>query len=124
MKRRCPSATGGRFATLKGFSLTFCGHSPGWGGAVATLRRDKAGIVFGRIWEITWADLYRLDGFEGHPYCYERQRMTLDDGTEVMIYIKPVNGDQAAPSESYFTTIARGYQQVDLPLDKLVDAVN
>jgi gamma-glutamylcyclotransferase len=123
MKRRCPSATGGRFVSLKGYSLTFCGHSKGWGGAVATIRHDEQGIVYGRVWEVSWNDLIRLDGFEGHPYVYERRLMTLDDGTEAMIYIKPIKGDVASPSESYFTTIARGYQQVDLALDKLVDAV-
>ena len=123
MKRRCPSASGGRFVTLKGYSLTFVGHSTSWGGAVATIRPDESGIVYGRVWELTWADLMKLDRFEGHPYAYERQSMTLDDGTEAMIYIKPVENNVGSPSESYFTTIARGYQQADLSLDKLVDAV-
>lgn len=123
MKDRCPSAKGGRFVSLRGYSLTFCGFSTRWGGAVATIRPDSKGVVWGRVWTMSWADLRRLDGFEGHPFAYRRTLTALDDGSQAMVYIKPVENNLGAPSEEYFRTIARGYQQAELDLDKLVDAV-
>ena len=123
MVRRCPSAKGGEFGSLSGYALKFCGFSKGWGGAVATIAEDDNGVVWGRVWEMSWADLKALDGFEGHPFVYRRSLMDLDDGSKAMVYVKPVADNLGAPSESYFKTIARGYQQVKLSLDKLVDSV-
>lgn len=123
MLRRCPSAEiieGSR--ALDGYSLTFCGHSNKWGGGVATIVSSGEGVVFGRLYSLTWGDVRRLDGFEGHPYVYKRQYVRLTDGSMALTYIKPVNNNIKPPSHSYFTTIARGYQQVGIDLDKLIDA--
>lgn len=89
---------------------------------MATIVKDQEGSVLGRVWEITWDDLRRLDAFEGHPYVYRRRILTLDDGQRPMVYIKPVDDDENGPSEAYFRTIANGYLQADLDLENLVDA--
>lgn len=123
MLKRCPSAqeVEGKY-TLDGYRLTFCGHSNKWGGGVATIIKERFDIVLGRLFSLTWSDVYKLDGFEGHPYVYKRQYVTLTDGQRVLTYIKPVKNNESRPSHSYFTTIARGYQQVGYELDKLVDS--
>lgn len=123
MKTRCPTATGGRLVHLEDHMLTFCGFSHNWGGAVATIVPCAGEFVWGRVWTMSWPDLRRLDGFEGHPYAYRRSLMRLDDGSKAMVYVKPVEGNLGAPSEDYFKTIAQGYLQANLELDKLVDAV-
>ena len=123
MIKRCPSAklVDGQYA-LDGYKLTFCGHSNKWGGGVATIVKSGEGVVLGRLYSLTWSDIRRLDGFEGHPYVYKRQYITLTDGQSVLTYIKPVKKNLNPPSTLYFRTIARGYQQVGYELDKLVDA--
>ena len=89
---------------------------------MATIVKNNNGIVLGRLYSMTWADIHNLDGFEGHPYVYKRQYVTLTDGQSVLTYIKPVKKNENKPSTSYFKTIARGYQQAGYNLDKLVDA--
>lgn len=123
MKKRCPSAleVSGQYA-LDGYKLTFCGHSNKWGGGVATIVKSGEGVVLGRLYSLTWSDVFKLDGFEGHPYVYKRQYITLTDGQSVLTYIKPVKNNLNAPSDSYFSTIARGYQQCEYELEKLIDA--
>ncbi len=123
MKKRCPSAreVEGHYS-LDGYRLAFCGYSNSWGGGVATIEPFKIGVVLGRLYSMTWDDVRRLDGYEGHPHVYRRSYKTLTDGQSVLTYVKPIKNNRTSPSESYFTTIARGYQQVGYDLEKLVDA--
>lgn len=122
MKQRCPSATGGWTASLMGYRLAFTGHSVGWGGAVATIEGSAFDTVYGRVWDISFNDLMTLDGYEGHPFAYERHSVFLDDGTEAYTYFKKP-ATKSLPSESYIKAIARGYIQAGLDVKFLLDAV-
>lgn len=128
MGRRCPSArTVGR-ATLKGWRLTFTGYSSGWGGATATIVRDKDAEVTGVVYELwTQEDVKRLDAFEGFPTVHECRELKVRiegraERVKAWAYIKLATV-VGAPSEAYFKTIAGGLKEHHHGTDALRAAV-
>lgn len=130
MLRRCPSAVDLGRARLRGHRLLFSGFSRGWGGAVATVAPSPKHRVEGALYRVTLADLERLDGHEGTPWCYERLRLSVrlrgSDGradrdviAEVYVKADPTPG---CPSRTYLEAIARGYHRLGIKVDGLVDA--
>ena len=71
MKRRCPSSKLISKGSLSDHRLTFNRYSSGWGGGVADVIQAKDSKVWGLIFEISDADLERLDRYEG---CYKDQK--------------------------------------------------
>jgi len=113
MSYRCPDAVAVQSLQLKGWRLAFSG--------VATIRPDPAGTVDGALWAISDTDEQALDTFEGWPTLYRKEILSCD-GLEFMVYI--MNCDQPwPPGSGYLETIARGYQDWGLGLDKLAAAV-
>lgn len=79
MKIRCPQSSYVGKAILPNYALAFGGFSAGWGGAVATIERAAGAQVEGVLYLLPRADLWRLDGYEGHPRSYRREmRRVLD----------------------------------------------
>ncbi len=113
MRRRCPSARLVGAAILDGYRLGFAGQSAAWGGAVATVVRDRQGRVPGLVWALSAEDLERLDRCEGHPRSYQRRRLLVDTGEarrrRVYVYVKE-DAEHAVPTEAYFGVLWRAYQ--------------
>lgn len=113
MVYRCPDAVDVQPFYLKGWRLAFSG--------VATIVPDPAGCVAGALWAISDSDEESLDVFEGWPTLYRKEIIQADD-LEFMVYV--MNSDQPwEPSPGYLETIARGYQDWNLDLDYLSQAV-
>lgn len=112
---RCPDATIVGSAVLEGHRLAFVGHSGLWGGAVATVRPAAKAEVLGELMLLTDADLARLDGFEGAPHVYRRERVQVrthsasGEGREVTAWTYTRDGEEAPPSLTYVARIATGY---------------
>lgn len=64
-----------------GFGLVSLGAYP------ALVRDMNGGNVFGEVYEITPETLAATDRLEGHPHLYQREVVTLDNGTPVWAYI-------------------------------------
>ena len=113
MAQRCPSAVAIEPFYLHDYRLMFSG--------VATIEPAEGARVPGALWAITEACEQSLDVFEGYPWLYRKQEITVD-GMPVMFYVM----NSAAPSEpgaSYLQTIAQGYGDFGLVLDDLWAAV-
>jgi len=81
-----------------------------WGGAVATLVRDREGRVPGLVWAVSADHLERLDRCEGHPFAYRRKRLLVDTGEarrrRVHVCVKD-DAEQALLTEAYLGVIWR-----------------
>jgi gamma-glutamylcyclotransferase (GGCT)/AIG2-like uncharacterized protein YtfP len=126
LRRRCPSVTVVGVASLPNFALTFVGHSDAWGGAVATIVRQRGAAVDGIVARVTLSDLAMLDRYEGVPFVYRRSRITVtvaDAPVQAHVYRMPVDTPPGVPSLKYVTQIARGYRAFDLDGRRLLAAV-
>jgi gamma-glutamylcyclotransferase (GGCT)/AIG2-like uncharacterized protein YtfP len=126
LRRRCPSAKVVGVARLPNFALTFAGHSDAWGGAVATIVRQRGAAVDGIVVRVTLADLAMLDRYEGVPFVYTRRRLTVrvaDAPVRAYVYRMPDDTPAGVPSLRYVTQIARGYRAFDLDGRRLLAAV-
>ena len=116
MKRRCPRARLLGKAVLPMHKLTFGGHSRMWGGAVATVKRDRNCSVDGLLYEMPKADLDRLDGFEGCPGSYLRVRRVVYDDRErarrPLLYIQRQAIREGMPSAKYFMVLVEAYDKL------------
>jgi gamma-glutamylcyclotransferase (GGCT)/AIG2-like uncharacterized protein YtfP len=133
MRRRCPSARLVGAAILDGYRLGFAGRSASWGGAVATVVRDREGRVPGLVWAVSADDLERLDRCEGATehrakrgaqggstdraaggFAYRRKRLLVETGEarrrRVHVYVKD-DAEQALPTEAYLGVIWRAYRR-------------
>jgi gamma-glutamylcyclotransferase (GGCT)/AIG2-like uncharacterized protein YtfP len=113
MKRRCPRARLIGKAVLPSYRLTFGGHSRMWGGAVATVKRDRNCSVDGLLYDMPQADFDRLDAFEGCPAAYIRVRRVVYDDRErarrPLLYIQRKIIDEKIPSAKYFMVLLDAY---------------
>lgn len=122
--RRCPSAQIVATGRLRGWMLSFVGHSARTGGGVATIQRRTGETVHGMLFEISDADMVVLDRFEGVPFVYEKRRVHVDAGGIKYVATAYVHrGAQAnGPSYRYFARILAGAIMNDLPTDPVIDA--
>ncbi len=128
MARRCPNAEAVATVTLNGYRLLFRGSFPDNG--VATIAPDPTKQVKGLLWKLTPECEQSLDRYEGFPYLYGKEDVTVMDkdgnAYTVMAYIMTREYDlqPSYPSVPYYTGIARGYEQNGLPLKGLRDALS
>jgi len=113
MRYRCPDAVEVMPFYLADYRLTFSG--------VASIQPAKGEFVAGALWAISEEDERALDCFEGWPMLYRKEIITAD-GMEIMFY--RMNDERPSePSINYVMTIAEGYQDWDLDLSYLTEAV-
>lgn len=125
MANRCPTAKVLGASTMNGWRLLFRG---GHGSAVATVERHKSGRVPVLVWEIMPADEAALDRYEGFPFLYRKETVTVKlngQPVEAMVYImneldeirghRPLN----QPGAFYYTTILEGYKDAGFNLEYL-----
>ena len=75
----------------------------------------------GALWSITPDCEISLDAFEGYPVYYRKHTMQ-QDGIEFMVYVmnEPLAG---SPRSGYVDLLAEGYQDWQLPLPALQQAI-
>lgn len=124
MEHRCPGARVTGKGWLREHRLFFAGRSEA---AVASVEPAKGHAVPVVLWEITAKDEQALDRYEGFPWFYGKQDLTVEvDGEPVsaMVYVMGPGFAYGAPSESYLNCIREGYASAGFDtavLDKAVD---
>ena len=118
MKHRCPNSKPIGTAMLQDYELEFRG--------VATIVPKKGVAVPVLLWQISPQDERNLDRYEGFPNLYRKEQYEIDlNGQKISGMVYVMNGGQiAAPSISYYHTIAQGYYENHLNTDYLNFAVN
>jgi gamma-glutamylcyclotransferase (GGCT)/AIG2-like uncharacterized protein YtfP len=115
MAVRCPGARFVCSAILPNYSLSFAGHSNGWGGAVATMSRRAGDQVQGVLYEMPRGAINLLDRYEGHPHVYRREqrRVMTSAGAwrNAYVYFLPEASFLARPSLPYLAIIFREYKR-------------
>ena len=119
MQHRCPGAQHIGVVDIPGYKLAFMHHG------VATILPDEQSSIKGLAWRITPSNEDRLDRYEGAPYFYVQQQITVSkDGSdmEMMAYImNPEFHVPGLPSEPYYECIAQAYDEFGLdtaPLER------
>lgn len=123
MEHRCPDAISVGRAWLKDHRLFFAGRSQG---AVASIEPAEGYSVPVLVWEITQEDERSLDRYEGYPYFYDKQELSVDvDGEEVsaMVYVMTRGHVYGAPDDSYLNGIKEGYAAAGFDTAVLDEAV-
>ncbi len=122
MKYRCPKAKVLGSAVLEGWRLMFRRKTR----PVATIEKEKGCSVPVVLWEITAECEKSLDRYEGFPYFYKKEDVTLDfNGKQVtaMAYIMTPGYELGKPQDDYYNTILEGYRDNGIdpaPLDEAV----
>lgn len=126
MRRRCPQARRAGRAALWGYRISFAGHSRGWGGGVATIVQDPDAVVRGILYRLPLTDLHALDGFEGVPFVYERDRLTVTTPEHKVrrphVYVHR-SAAPTLPSAAYLGVIARAYRSLGYSIRPLHQAI-
>ena len=121
MSYRCPAAQAVGPVTLEGYELLFRGSG------VATIGPKEGATVHGLLWQLTPDCERSLDHYEGYPYLYGKQPVTVKDknGQEftIMAYVMTERYlTPAVPPASYYQGILEGYRQNGLPVTALKKA--
>lgn len=122
MAVRCPRAARIGAVTLRNYTLGFNGRNNGDG--VATIRRKNGAEVKGVLWAITANCEKVLDRYEGYPYLYGKNTVTVykEDGEAIraMVYVMTAEYDYPSmPSKNYYDGISEGFTENGIPLDTL-----
>lgn len=124
MVTRTPWARRVGWAKLKDWRLEFRG--------VADVAPVEGADVLGALWQVTPADLARLDRYEGYPYLYGRQVVKVNTANGVrnaIVYVmtgaagRRATSNISPPSRFYLDGIRDGYRQLQLPQKGLDAAV-
>jgi gamma-glutamylcyclotransferase len=114
MLQRCPGAKFKYQAILPNYRLIFTGWAREWKGGTASIKPVRGEKVVGAIYEISEADLRRLDRYEDYPATYDRINVLVlkDDGSAIkaITYIKRRQSDETKPSPEYLALIRQGYK--------------
>ncbi len=119
MLKRCPDS---RFITksfLKEFQFIYDGKSFTWSGkSVANIIEAKNSIVWGGLYEISSADLVKLNKYEGYPRSYNRKQVSVCDASgthyEAWVYFR-TGQQQGEPSDKYRDVVLKGAKDCLLP---------
>ena len=123
MERRCPGARVAGKGWLKDHRLFFAGRSEA---AVASIEPADGHAVPVVLWEITPKDEQALDRYEGYPWFYDKQDLTVEvNGKQVsaMVYVMGPGFAYGAPSKSYLDCIREGYASAGFDTAVLDEAV-
>ncbi|WP_217957929.1 gamma-glutamylcyclotransferase family protein [Acutalibacter muris] len=123
MERRCPGARVAGKGWLKDHRLFFAGRSEA---AVASIEPAEGHAVPVVLWEITPKDEQALDRYEGYPWFYGKQDLTVEvNGKPVsaMVYVMGPGFAYGAPSKPYLDCIREGYASAGFDTAVLDEAV-
>ena len=114
MRWRCPDAVPIGAVMLRDWRLVFCDH--------ATIEPSPGSVVPGCLWNITPRCEQALDLFEGFPHYYNKIWLE-QDGDTFMCYDMNPPLTYSAPAPSYIDTLQQGYEDWNLPVDYLDEAL-
>jgi len=102
-------ATVGAYAP--GYVRAFRGFSSRWGGGVATLVKQRGGVVYGLVAPVTKEDLARMDRFEGVASGnYKRMKLPVvlqtGEKAQAIAYVA-TSKEFNEPSREYLEAVAR-----------------
>lgn len=119
MEWRCPSAVSLGHARLVDHMFRFSTH--------ADVVKQSGSFVDGVLWEITDECLASLDQLEGFPFYYNRREKTVAIGDRMVraitYYMQPGHVNEY-PTESYFSMVEAGYQEHNVPVEQLYNALD
>ena len=127
MAFRCPDAEVVESVRLEGYRLAF--RTNGGGNGVATILPEEGSYVDGVLWRISERDEQHLDHYEGFPFLYGKEPVTVtnQDGVrrEIMAYTmnSPYKDKPAMPSVSYLEGILNGCRQNGIDTQTVIEAV-
>ena len=114
MATRCPGSKPKISAILPNYKLIFTGWSRRWKGGTASIKHYNGQKVYGVVYEVSEADLKKLDNHEGYPGTYDRMNVIVftdtDDPMEAFTYIKKDQSQETEPSVEYTAIIRQGYK--------------
>jgi len=114
MVARAPESMPKLSATLPNYKLIFTGYSRSLKGGTASIKPFRGQKVMGAIYEITEADMRRLDKYEDYPTTYNRINVTVwnerNEPVEAITYIKKEQSTETKPSPEYLNIIRQGYK--------------
>ncbi len=114
MTTRCPDAKPKYSAILPNYKLIFAGWSRQLKSSVATIKRQTNQKVLGGIYEISPADMKRLDRYVGYPDIFNRIKVSVwadsDTPLEAETYILINQTQETPPSKEYLAIIQKGFK--------------
>jgi gamma-glutamylcyclotransferase len=118
MRQRCPDAKPKFSAVLPNYKLVFTGWSREWHGGTATIQTFKGAKVKGAVYEISEADLRKLDRFENYPGTYTHLNVMVfnedDVAVKALTYVKTRQEEETKPSPEYIAVIKQGMKDWEL----------
>ncbi len=127
MTKRCPGSSFLKRAYLKHYKFIYDGYSEKWGCAVANIKKDICGKVWGCLFEITDEDLKELDEYEGYPRIYQREELEVEDDSgyvhKAIVYLR-TGQKSGKPTEEYMRTVIDGAWDCKLPEKYIVSLRN
>lgn len=127
MAFRCPDAAVVDTVRLEGYRLAF--RTNGGGNGVATILPEEGSYVDGVLWRISERDEQHLDHYEGFPFLYGKEPVTVTDQDgvrrEIMAYTmnSPYKDTPAMPSHAYLEGILNGCRQNGIDTQTVIEAV-
>lgn len=124
MAHRCPTAKFLGTGVIEDYELQFKGRLYG---AFATITPKEGSQVPVGLWEIQSRDEKHLDVYEGYPTHYFKRDVDVQvDGKTVrgMAYIMDLKMDFGNPSQYYYDTVFKGYEDCGLDVEILNRAVD
>lgn len=122
MTFRCPRAKILGTATLENYELLFRGFHES---AVATVEPKEGSSVPVLLWKTTDTDEKALDRYEGYPFLYRKENITvIFEGKEIEAYIYIMNDGRPInlPSCGYYSTIREGYEECGFDISFLKES--
>lgn len=119
MALRCPSAVSLGAAVLPNYAFEFKGF--------ATVEQSPGNIVHGVLWEIGSEDEVSLDRLESYPYYYDKTNVKVIHKNKLvtaMTYFMYPEEVLRMPSNSYYNLVADGYEDHNISLDQLNEAID
>ena len=108
MKRRCKDSIFLKKINLKDFKLTFRSKY-----RAADIEPKRKSIVPGGLFEISKSDEKKLDIYEDYPKLYKKYYF-YHYGKKVMTYTMVKKTRFRNPTERYFNTVKKGYENCKL----------
>lgn len=118
MRWRCPGSKVAGIGTLNNYTLKFRRH--------ADIQPDPGSTVYGVVWTIQDRHLEELDRLEGYPIYYTRKivSVVLDNSlVDAIAYIMVDQSAESLPDPHYLYSCIKGYQDNDIPLYQIENAV-
>lgn len=125
MRERCPGSDLSWFvAEARGCKLCFPRRSKSRKGGVGSIVPDETKSVWSVVFSVSARDLKRLDGFEGVPNAYKRDRVSVThqggQSRAVWTYFANSGDDppkEYDPHEDYISLYLKGAEYFGLPAE-------